>query len=168
MYSVHNRPFVLLSAACITSLHSTVSTAGDLSSLAGHYRYERYSITLPSGRVLGLSDMGATEAFLDISDTGSITLRMTMKAGNTVTETAKVLEADIAQGRGYWIAQWPDMGKPVRADIKISGSTLTSDTSFYDRSDAQRYGSVEHAVLVKTPKNSLDKQRREWSVRPRE
>jgi hypothetical protein len=153
MYTVCKPSFVLLAVACITSLYSAVSTAGELSSLAGHYRYERYSVTLPSGRVLALSDLGATEAFLDISDTGSITLRMTMKAGNTIRETAKVVEAHFAQGRGYWIAQWPDMSKPVRAEIKISGSTLTSDTSFDDRSDAQRYGSVEHAVLVKTPGN---------------
>jgi hypothetical protein len=105
MYTVRKPTFVLLAVACITSLYSAVSTAGDLSSLAGHYRYEQYSVTLPSGRVLALSDLGATEAFLDISDRGSITLRMTMKAGNTVRETAKVVEAHFAQGRGYWIAQ---------------------------------------------------------------
>ena len=153
MYTVRKPTFVLLAVACITSLYSAVSTAGDLSSLAGHYRYEQYSVTLPSGRVLALSDLGATEAFLDISDTGSITLRMTMRAGNTVTETAKVIEAHFAHGRGYWIAQWPDMSKPVRALIKIYGNTLTSDTSFDDRSDIQRYGSVEHAVLRKATGN---------------
>jgi hypothetical protein len=140
---------VILAVGCLMSLYSAISTAGDLSALAGHYRYEQYSVTLPNGRVLALNDLGATDAFLDISDTGSITLRMTMKAGNTVTETAKVLEVHFVQGRGYWIAQWPDMNKPVRAQIKISGNTLTSDTSFDDRSDVERYGSIEHAVLRK-------------------
>jgi hypothetical protein len=117
--------------------------------VAGHYRYEKYTVTLPNGRVLGLNDLGATDAFLDISEKGSITLRMTMKAGNTVTETAKVVDAHFTQEKGYWIAQWPDMTKPVKAQITISGSTLTSDTTFDDRSDAERYGSVEHAVLRK-------------------
>jgi hypothetical protein len=144
---------VVLALGCLASLYSAVSTAGELSALAGHYRYEQYNVTLPNGRVLALKDLGATDAFLDISDTGSITLRMTMRAGNTVTETAKVIEAHFAQGRGYWIAQWPDMSKPVRAQIKISGNTLTSDTSFDDRSDIQRYGSVEHAVLRKATGN---------------
>ncbi len=115
--------------------------------MTGHYRYEQYNVTLPDGRVLALRDLGATDAFLDISDTGTLTLRMTMKAGNTVTETARVLEAHFAQGKGYWIAQWPDMRKPVKARITISGNALTSDTSFDDQSDTQRYGSVEHAVL---------------------
>jgi hypothetical protein len=126
------------------------ASAGELAAVAGHYRYEQYTVTLPNGRVLALRDLGATDAFLDISDTGTITLRMIMKAGNTVTETARVLEAQFAQGKGYWIAQWPDMRKPVKAQITISGNGLTSDTSFDDQSDTQRYGSVEHAVLRKT------------------
>jgi hypothetical protein len=140
---------LLLALASFTFFHSTVSTAGQLSKLAGHYRYEQYSVTLPNGRVLALKDLGATDAFLDIADTGTITLRMTMKAGNTVMETAKVIEAHVSQGKGYWVAQWPDMKAPVRAQITITGTTLTSDTHFDDRSDAQRYGSVEHAVLRK-------------------
>jgi hypothetical protein len=134
---------------CLSCLFYGLATAGDLSIVAGHYRYDEYTVTLPNGRVLGLSDLGAQDAFLDISEKGSITLRMTMKAGNTVTETAKVIDAHFTQGKGYWIAQWPDMTKPVKAQIAISGSTLTSDTSFDDRSDAERYGSVEHAVLRK-------------------
>jgi hypothetical protein len=59
--------------------------------VAGHYRYEQYLVTLPDGRALQLKDLGATAAFLDISEAGSITLRMTMRAGNTVVQTAKVL-----------------------------------------------------------------------------
>jgi hypothetical protein len=69
-----------------------------------------------------------------------------MRTGKRVTETAKVIEAYICQGKGYWVAQWPDMKTPVRAQITISGSMLTSDTRFDDRSDVKRYGSVEHAV----------------------
>jgi len=146
---MRKRSSLILALAAITFLYSTASTAGQLSKLAGHYRYEQYSITLPNGRVLALKDLGATDAFLDIADTGTITLRMTMKAGNTVTETAKVMDVHVSQGKGYWVAQWPDMKTPVRAQITISGNTLTSDTNFDDRSDAERYGSVEHAVLRK-------------------
>jgi hypothetical protein len=49
--------------------------AGDLSAVAGHYRYEQYAVTLPDGRVLHLKDLWASEAFLEVSDAG-ITLRM--------------------------------------------------------------------------------------------
>jgi hypothetical protein len=54
-------------------------------------------------------DLGASEAFLDISDAG-VTLRMTMLAGNVVTQSAEVVEAHVVKGEGYWIAQWPDEG----------------------------------------------------------
>ena len=123
--------------------------AGNLSPVAGHYRYEQYSVTLPSQRVLNLNDLGATDAFLDISDNGTITLRMTMKTGNMVTETAKVLEAHFSGAKGYWIAQWPDMANPVRAQLVFDKGVLMSTTHFEDKSDAQRFGSTEHAVLRK-------------------
>lgn len=124
---------------------SGVAGAADLSAIAGHYRYEQYAVTLPNGRVLQLKDLGASEAFLDISEAG-ITLRMTMLAGNTVTQSAKLLETHLVKGEGYWIAQWPDMKAPVRANITLVGDVLTSDTRFDNRADPQ-FGSNEHAVL---------------------
>jgi hypothetical protein len=123
----------------------SVASAGELSAVAGHYRYQQYVVTLPNGRVLQLKDLGASEAFLDISET-EITLRMTMLAGNTVTQSAKVLEAHFNKGAGYWMAQWPDMKGPVRANITLLGDVLTSDTKFDNQADPQ-YGSSEHAVL---------------------
>jgi hypothetical protein len=123
----------------------SIASAGDLTQLAGHYRYEQYAVTLPDGRVLHLKDLGASDAFLDVSDVG-ITLRMTMLAGNAVTQSAKVLEAHFSKGEGYWIAQWPDMKGPVRANITLVGDVLTSDTKFDNRADPQ-FGSSEHAVL---------------------
>jgi hypothetical protein len=138
--------FILLAVIeCFTSM---VVSAADLLAVAGHYRYEEYSVTLPNGRTLRLSDLGATEGFLDISEADSITLRMTMHAGKTI-QTAKVLEAHIAQGKGYWIAQWPDMKSPVKAQITLVAGVLTTDTRFEDRSDPERFGSAEHAVLRK-------------------
>ncbi len=98
-------------------LYCALASAGKLSAVAGHYHYEQYNVTLPNGRVLALRDLGATDAFLDISDSETITLRMTMKAGNTVTETARVLEAHFAQGKG-------------KAQITISADGQISDTSF--------------------------------------
>jgi len=124
-----------------------LAAAADLSQVAGHYRYDAYSVKLPSGRELSLSDLGATEAFLDISESGTITLRMRMRAGKTVTQTAHVIQANFSGPTGYWIAQWPDMAYPVRAEIRLAAGTLISDTHFTDRSDAARFGSVEHAVL---------------------
>lgn len=125
---------------------SGVGIGGDFSAVAGHYRYEEYLVTLPDGRILQLKDLGASEAFLDVSAT-EITLRMVMKAGNTVVETAKLLDSHIVNGTGYWVAQWPDMRNPVKAQITLVGGVLTSDTHFDDRTDSERYGSVEHAVL---------------------
>jgi len=133
-----------------------LAAAADLSQVAGYYRYDTYSVKLPNGRELGLNDLGATEAFLDISKSGTITLRMRMRAGKTVTQTAHVIQAQFSVPAGYWIAQWPDMAYPVRAEIKLArGGTLISDTHFTDRSDPARFGSVEHAVLRKAASGTV-------------
>lgn len=124
-----------------------VVVAGDISPVVGHYRYQDYAATLADGRVLKLQDLGATDAFLDISEDGVITLRMTMTAGNPIVQSAKVLEAHFVGGKGYWVAQWPDMTYAVRANVTLLDGVLTSDSRFDDKSDPQRYGSTEHAVL---------------------
>ena len=133
--------------ALVILLIAGVAAAGELSPVVGHYRYQDYAATLPDGRVLKLQDLGAKDAFLDISEDGTITLRMTMLTGNPVVQSAKVLEAHFAQGKGYWVAQWPDMKGPVRANVTLVGGVLTSDSKFDDKSDPLRYGSTEHAVL---------------------
>jgi hypothetical protein len=133
--------------ALVGLILSNVAGAADLSAVSGHYRYEQYAVTLPDGRILQLKDLGASEAFLDISDAG-ITLRMTMLAGNAVVQSAKVLEAQFVNGKGYWVAQWPDMKGPVRANVTLVGDVLISDTRSDNRADPQ-YGSSEHAVLKK-------------------
>jgi|SRR5580700_3645325 hypothetical protein len=124
---------------------SGAAVAADLSAIAGHYRYEQYAVTLADGRVLHLKDLGASEAFLDISNT-EITLQMTLNRGDAVTQSAKILEAHFDKGNGYWVAKWPDMKGPVRANITLVGDILTSDTRFNNQADHQ-YGSSEHAVL---------------------
>jgi hypothetical protein len=94
---------------------------------------------------LHLKDLGASEAFLDISDT-EIKLRMTLNRGSDMTQAAKILEAHFDKGTGYWIAKWPDMKGPVRAKVTLVGDVLTSDTQFDNHADPQ-FGSNEHAVL---------------------
>lgn len=141
------RVLIELGLGALLTMWCVLAAAADLSQVAGHYRYDRYSVKLPNGRELSLNDLGATEAFLDISEGGTITLRMSMRAGKTVTQTAHVIEAHFSGPSGFWIAQWPDMGYPVRAEIRLAGGTLISDTHFTDRSDTARFGSVEHAVL---------------------
>jgi hypothetical protein len=37
----------------------------------------------------------------------------------------------------------------MRAQIVFAAGSLTSDTRFEDRSDSERFGSIEHAVLQK-------------------
>src|SRR3984885_4155967 len=131
--------------ALVGLILSGATKAADMSKVAGHYRYEQYAVTVPNGRVLQLKDLGASEAFLDISQT-EITLRMTLARGDTITQSAKILEAHFDKGTGYWKAQWPDMKGPVRANITLVGDVLTSDTRFDNQADPQ-YGSTEHAVL---------------------
>ena len=134
-----------LALALVGLTFSSAAASSDLSPIVGHYRYEQYAVTLPNGRVLQLKDLGASEAFLDISDS-QITLRMTLSRGDTVTQSAKILEAHFDKGAGFWKAQWPDMKGPVRARISLAGDVLTSDTQFDNPKD-QQYGSTEHAVL---------------------
>jgi hypothetical protein len=131
--------------ALVGMILSGAARATDLSAVAGHYRYEQYAVTLSDGRVLHLKDLGASEAFLDISNT-EITLQMTLNRGDTVTQSAKVLEAHFDKGGGYWVAKWPDMKGAVRANVTLVGDVLTSDTRFDNQADPQ-YGSSEHAVL---------------------
>lgn len=135
----------IFAVALVGMFLAGATRAGDLSSVAGHYRYEQYLVTLPDGRTLQLRDLGATEAFLDISDT-EITLQMTMSRGNTVTQSAKILQAHFGKGTGYWKAKWPDLKGPIRANITLVGDVLTSDTRFDNPADPQ-FGSNEHAVL---------------------
>src|ERR1700685_1199370 len=92
--------------ALVGMVLSGAAVAADLSAIAGHYRYEQYAVTLADGRVLHLKDLGASEAFLDISNT-EITLQMTLNRGDTVTQSAKVLGGHFATGRGYWGAEVP-------------------------------------------------------------
>jgi hypothetical protein len=69
-----------------------------------------------------------------------------MSRGNTVTQSAKILDAHFDKATGFWKAQWPDMKGPVRANVSLVGDMLTSDTKFDNPADPQ-YGSTEHAVL---------------------
>jgi len=138
-------PIAILMAAAV----AMTAVAADSSAIDGHYHYDQYVVTLPNGRTLGLKDLGATDATLDITASGTITLHMTMSSGKLVAQSAKIVSLQFSQGKGYWIAQWPDMSYPVRAEISIAGGVLTTDTRFEERSDPERFGSTEHAVLKK-------------------
>jgi hypothetical protein len=131
-------------------LGPATAAADGLDSIAGHYVYTDYHVSLPNGKVLGLSDIGAREATLDVSASGTMTLRMKMSSGAVVTQTARVLETHVDNGVGYWIARWPDMAYPVRAQFHMSSATLTTETKFENRADTERFGSVERAILRRT------------------
>lgn len=123
-----------------------------LGTLAGHYTYESYRMTMLSGQVLGLKELGYTAATLDIDAQGTLTRRMTMTNGKVVTETAKILEVKLDDNSGYWIAQWPDIRYPVQADISFERGRLVSRTQFEDLADTPRFGNVELAIMHRSPK----------------
>jgi hypothetical protein len=128
---------------------SALAQAGGLADVAGHYVYSDYAVTLPGGKTLDLAALGAANATLDIDPKGTITLRMTMKNGQQVEQSAHVSEAKFKGGSGYWVAQWPDMTYPVRAEITVTNGNLQSVTTFDEKSDVARYGTVERATLKK-------------------
>jgi hypothetical protein len=101
---------------------------------------------------LQFKDLGAKSATLDISDAGTVTLRMVMVAGPEVVQTAKVVGAKVSPGGGYWLAQWPDMTYPVRAEFTVTGGRLSYEIRFDNRADAQRFGMTERATLVQISK----------------
>lgn len=138
--------------ACVAALLFAVpplAGAGELSPIVGRYSYAAYAVTLPSGRVLHLRDINATSASLDITDSDTVTLRMTMSSGQVVVQKAHLLEAHLANGVGFWRAKWPDMNYAVRTDITVKGDILTTVIKFNNPLDEQRYGSVERATLKK-------------------
>jgi hypothetical protein len=127
----------------------TLASGGELSTIAGRYSYGDYAVTLPTGRTLHLADLNASSGILEVSDSGSVTLRLTMRSGEVVVETARLLEAHFSNGTGYWRAKWPDMSYAVRTDITVKGDTLTTVTKFDNPFDEKRLGSVERASLKK-------------------
>jgi hypothetical protein len=121
--------------------------ADGLASIAGRYAYTEYRVTLANGRVLGLADIGADKATIDVTGKGSVILRMHMRNGRDVLSEGKILDASISGRRGFCVVKWPDMSYAVRAELLVHGDELRSETRFDDRSDSARYGSVESAVL---------------------
>jgi hypothetical protein len=141
----------LLFAAPTLAAVPTLAAAGELSPIVGRYSYADYAVTLPSGRVLHLRDLNATGASLEITDSGTVTLRMTMSSGEIVVQKAHLLEAHLANGVGFWRARWPDMNYAVRTDITVKDGILTTVIKFDNPADEQRYGSVERATLRRVP-----------------
>lgn len=137
-----------MKALTLLLLLPVLAAAADADRVSGHYRYTGYQVTLPNGRVIGLKEMGASEASLDIAvPARTITLRMTMGTGRVFEQSARILQWQVGATGGYWIAQWPDMKYPVKAVISVAGTRLTSETRFDHPEDMDRFGTVERAVL---------------------
>jgi hypothetical protein len=127
----------------------TLASPGELSTIVGRYSYADYAVTLPTGRILHMNDLNATGGVLEVSDAGSVTLRLTLRSGEVTVQKARLLEAHFSNGAGFWRAMWPDMNYAVRTDITAKGDTLTTVTKFDNPFDEKRYGSVERASLKK-------------------
>lgn len=133
-------------ALLLLSALAGAALPADPPGLAGHYRYVAYTVERPDGHSLKLADLGAIEATLDVSPT-TITLHMKMANGQSVDESARVVEWAVGPRGGHWLAQWPDMDYPVKAVIGVSGKGFTSETHFDNPKDPLRYGTTERAVL---------------------
>jgi hypothetical protein len=137
-----------MKALLLLCLFPMLVAAADADRISGHYLYTGYQVTLPNGRVIGLKEMGASDASLDIAVRDrTITLRMTMGTGRVVEQSARIVEWNVGPAGGYWIAQWPDMKYPVKAVVSVAGTRLTSETRFDHPEDMDRFGTVERAVL---------------------
>lgn len=130
-------------------LTSICAIAGDIDKIAGKYVYTQYQVSTPSGKKLGLADLGAKTVALEIRANSTIVMHMTMLNGGVVTTTADVSKTSVGDNSGYWIAQWPDMNYPVRSDFKFDSSVLTYEIRFRMEGDSARYGMTERATLVR-------------------
>ena len=137
-------------------LATTPCRASDISSIAGHYTYESYSFTLPTGQSASFKELGASGATLDIGHDMSIVLTMHMLDGTNPVAQAKILDFHLEQGSGYWIAKWPEMSYPVRADFSLAAGTVRYVIRFNNKDDTFRYGGSDQGVLRRLPETSRD------------
>ena len=134
----------------LIALFSLPTWAGDLSPIAGRYVYDQYQVTLPRGRTLGFKDLNARSADLDLRNDAKVVLYMKMLDGSVARTEARIIEAKVGAGKGYWLAQWPDMDYPVLANFKYHDDVLEYTIKFENPNDKLRYGSMEKATLRKT------------------
>lgn len=133
--------------------------AADLSEIAGRYRYVAYAFTLPNGQSGDWTAFGSTGGTLDIAADNSMVMTMHMRDGNDHVARAEILEYQLADGKGYLLVKWPDMAKPVKQQITVSGDTITYVIHFDDPSDVARFGGSDRGTLerMKDPKRLIGK-----------
>jgi hypothetical protein len=123
--------------------------ASDIEKIAGRYKYESYTIELPNGYKVGLEALGARSVEIEFRKDYSIVMFMAMLDGKVVESKATIKEIKIDNGKGYWLAQWPEMDYPVKKEFQFSGDTFEYYIKFENQHDTLRYGSVERAILKK-------------------
>jgi hypothetical protein len=134
-------------------LVSRTASAADLSDIAGRYSYTFYSYTAPTGRVGDWEAFGATGGTLDISADNSMVMTMHMRDGSKQVSRARILEFHLLNNEGYLIVQWPEMAKPVKQQISVSGNSISYLIQFDDPTDVARYGGRDRGVLKRVSKS---------------
>jgi hypothetical protein len=125
------------------------AAADDIDLIAGRYLYAQYELTTAQGKKRGMREMGARRIELEIRADRKIVMAVTHLDGSVTTTTASISEVTVSGNTGHWIAHWPGMDYSVRSDFEFDSDSLSYTIRFDSRWDTARYGSSEHAKLVR-------------------
>lgn len=124
-----------------------LSLAAEIDAISGHYTYDAYQLTLPSGKALSLAGLGVQSAVIDILPSMKEVMIMTMRDGTRVKTEATILDVHVHGARGHFFAQWPDMKAPVKEEFKLTEGGMSYVIHFTNPADSAQYGSKEEATL---------------------
>jgi hypothetical protein len=142
--------FLFLSTfALANAFDKTLATDDTIDKIAGEYDYEQYYLWFRDGRVLGLAELGAKKASLDINNDKTLTLYLHMVDGEIKVVNGVIYYVEIKGKKGFWNAKWPDMDYNIRVDFSFNDEMITTKTKFENPKDKARYRTIEEAVLKK-------------------
>ncbi|MEZ0472627.1 hypothetical protein [Luteimonas salinilitoris] len=128
------------------SQNAVAQTSG-IDRISGRYEYVRYVFLTPDGFQGNLSDLGASEAVLEISPDMSMKLLLKMANGSTKVERAHISYLQVMGDHGYWLAKWKDVSGFVRGEFELGDDTIDYVVDFTDQNGLDRVGMQERATL---------------------
>lgn len=141
---------LLLSTFTLANAASKTLTSDDaIDKIAGEYDYEQYYLWFRDGRVLGLGELGAKKASLEINNDKTLTLYLHMVDGEIKVVSGEIYHVEIKGKKGFWNAKWPEMDYNIRVDFSFNDEMITTKTKFENPKDKARYRTIEEAILKK-------------------